>query len=92
MKVRVEVDSDLQEECVVIYCKELDERILKLQKVLKEHSSEDKSICLKKNDTDYYRPLNDIIFFETENKEIRAHTRNDIFETGFTFRSCGGAT
>ena len=83
MKVRVEVDSDLQEECIVIHCKELDERILKLQKVLKEHSTEDKSIFLKKNDTDYYMPLNDIIFFETENKENRAHTRNDIFETEY---------
>lgn len=83
MKVRVEVDSDLQEECIVIQCRELDERILKLQRIINEHSAEDKSIFLKKNDTDYYMPLNDIIFFETENKEIRAHTRNDIFETEY---------
>ena len=28
-------------------------------------------------------PLDEIIFFETESKEVRAHTRNDMFETEY---------
>lgn len=83
MKVRVEVDEDLQEECIVIHCKKLDERVLKLQEALLETSASSHAILLKKKDTEYYLPLEDIIFFETENKEIRAHTKNDIFETEY---------
>lgn len=83
MKVRIEVDSDLQEECIVIRCRELDERILGIQKALNAQSEKGSSIFLKKKDTDFYLPLEEIIFFETENKEIRAHTRNDIFESEY---------
>lgn len=83
MKVRVEVDENLQEECIVIHCRRLDERIIKMQEALLENTTSNQAILLKKKDTEYYMPLEEIIFFETENKEIRAHTRNDIFETEY---------
>lgn len=83
MKVRVEVDEDLQEECIVIHCRRLDERILKMQDVLTENTAANHSVLLRKEDTEYYMPLDEIIFFETESKEVRAHTRNDMFETEY---------
>lgn len=83
MKVRIEVDSDLQEECIVIHCRELDERIINIQKALDVQSEKNRSVFLKKRDTDYYLPLEEVLFFETENKEIRAHTREDIFESEY---------
>ncbi len=83
MKVTIEVDEDLVEESVVIKCKKLDERILRIQQALTEQASRDLTILLQKNEKEYYMPLERIVFFETENKEIRAHTKNDIYETQY---------
>lgn len=83
MKVHIEVDEDLQEECVVIHCRKLDERIIQMQKVLMESSENGKTILLHKNDTDYYMQLDTILFFETEGKEVWAHTSNEVYEAEY---------
>lgn len=83
MKVTIEVDEGLAEESVVINCRKLDERILRIQQALTEQANADLTILLHKNDKEYYMPLDKILFFETENKEIRAHTNNDIYDTQY---------
>lgn len=83
MRVTIEVDEDLSEESVVIKCKMLDERILRIQQALMDQASKDLTILLHKNEKEYYMPLEELLFFETENKEIRAHTKNDIYETHY---------
>lgn len=83
MKVTIEVDESLAEESVVIKCKKLDERILRIQQALTEQANADLTILLHKNDKEYYMPLDKILFFETENKEIRAHTCNEIYDTQY---------
>lgn len=83
MKVTIEVDETLSEESVVIKCKKLDERILRIQQALMEQASKDLTILLHKNEKEYYMPLEELLFFETENKEIRAHTKSDIYETQY---------
>ena len=83
MKVTIEVDEDLVEESVIIKCKKLDERILQIQQALTEQAASDLTILLHKNEKEYYMPLEKILFFETENKDIRAHTKNDIYETQY---------
>lgn len=83
MRVTIEVDEELAEESVVIRCKKLDERILRIQQALTEQASSDLTILLHKNEKEYYMPLEKILFFETENKEIRAHTKKDIYETQY---------
>jgi len=83
MKVTIEIDEKLDEEIVVIRCKNLDDRIIQIQKMLVEQSSKDLTMFLLKNDKEYYITLDEILFFETENKQIRAHTKNDIYETSY---------
>lgn len=83
MKVTIEVDENLSEECVVIKCKELNDNIIKMQQALAEHTKSDMTMALHKTDKEYYMPLDKIIFFETENKEVRAHTREEIYETTY---------
>ncbi len=83
MKVTIEIDENLSEECVVIKCKELNEHIIALQQSLMEKADSDMTILLHKNDKEYYMPLNKILFFETENKVIRAHTKDEIYETSY---------
>ena len=83
MKVRIEVDEDNEEDCIIIHCKTLDERILKIQEILSECNETYKIILLYKLEKAYYFPLDKILFFETENKEIRAHTQNEIYKTEY---------
>ena len=83
MRVTIEIDENLSEECVVIKCQELNEHVMKLQKTLMEQSKSDMTILLYKDDKEYYMPLDKVLFFETENKLIRAHTKNEIYETSY---------
>lgn len=83
MKVLVEVDETLAEESVVIRCRSLDEKILQIQNVIADISKQDKTILLHKNEKEYYLPLDQILFFETESKEVRAHTSTEIYETDY---------
>lgn len=83
MKVTIEIDENLSEECVVIKCKELSERIMKMQQILNEQANSDMTILLRKDDKEYYMPLDKILFFETENKIIRAHTKDEMYETDY---------
>ena len=83
MKVVIELDEGLDEECVVIKCKSLDKRIVRLQKLIADVDKKERDILLYKNEKSYYIPLNSILFFETENKQIWAHTANEMFETEY---------
>ena len=69
MKVVIEVDEGLSEECIIIKCQQLDERVIKLQSLLAEHTNSDRNIRLQKGEKSYYISLDKILFFETENKQ-----------------------
>lgn len=83
MRVVIEVDEELAEECIVIKCQKLDERIVKLQSLLSEHTDSDRDILLHKEGKEYYMPLEKLLFFETENKQIWAHTSDEMYETDY---------
>lgn len=83
MRIRIEIDENLLEEEVVIRCRTMDENIIKIQEAVQESSAGEKHIALKSKDTEYYLPLNDILFFETENKCIYAHTRDKMLATEY---------
>lgn len=83
MKVRIEIEEELQEEEVVIRCSKMNEQILKIQVAIMEHAGGKQHIALKNGDTEYYLPLEEILFFETENKTVYAHTRDKMLETEY---------
>lgn len=83
MRVTIEVDENLGEESVVIRCRTLDDRILRIQQAISEQTTKDLTILLHKNENEYYMPLEEVLFFESENKNIRAHTKSDIYETEY---------
>lgn len=83
MKIRIEIDTELLEDEVIIRCRELDDKVVSLQNLLAEHSNTGKYILLTKAETEYYVPIKDIYFFETEGKLIRAHTADKIFDAPF---------
>ena len=79
MKIRIELDSSIEEE-VIIRCRELTEEVQMIQKTLADLASKNHRFVFYKGDTEYYLPLAEILFFETEEKVIYAHTKDDMYQ------------
>lgn len=80
VKVRIEVDENNEEE-IVIRCQSLRPHIMKLQQMLVEDGNRSGQLVLYKGDVEYYINLSEILFFETENSLVIAHTAKDAYET-----------
>lgn len=80
MKIKIEIETELIEEEVIIKCRSVNETIQKIQNSILNISNESKGLIFYKDDTEYYLSINKILFFETESGIINAHTRNDIYQ------------
>lgn len=83
MKVRIEIEEELQEDEVIIRCSKMDEGIMRIQAAVMERAGGKQQISLKSGDTEYYLPLAEILFFETENKTVFAHTKDRMLEAEY---------
>ena len=79
MKVKLVIDETLVEDEIIVRCRELSDEIILLQKHIKNLRKESNKICLNKNDMEYYIDTKDILFFETTNTEVCAHTVDDVY-------------
>ena len=83
MKVRIEVDNKIEENEVVIRCSELSEEIENLKIMFNDILPNKKRIIFYKGDTEYYLSLKEILFFETEENGICAHTIDNIYSVKY---------
>lgn len=83
MKIRVELDSSIVEEEVVIRCNSLSEEVQQVQRALADLAAGHRQFVFYKGSTEYYLPLEDILFFETEEKVIFAHTRDATYQVKY---------
>lgn len=83
MKVRIDIDDNLEEDEIIIRCRKLDERTQKAYSLLMDFSKGSQSLMLFKENVEYYIPLDEILFFETLDHGISAHTTNNVYETGY---------
>lgn len=83
IKVKIEIDSEASNLEITIKCPEVNEDVVRIQKMLSETSAGSSQISLFKEDVEYFLPFSKILFFETENGQIRAHTADDAFETKY---------
>ncbi|MFL0166264.1 MULTISPECIES: LytTR family DNA-binding domain-containing protein [Clostridium] len=83
MKIRVELDNEIKENEVIIKCNELNEEVRNIQIVLGELLSQKKHITFYKGETEYYLSLEEILFFETEESGICAHTIDNIYNVKY---------
>lgn len=83
MKIKIEVDNKVKENEVIIRCNELSEEIKKIQVILNDMLSLNKHISFYRGDTEYYFPLEKILFFETEKNGICAHTIDNIYNVKY---------
>jgi len=79
MKINIDLNNDYKETSVTIKCKKIDEEVLNLEKTLKSYLNKDKSLIFYKDNKEYYFNIKNILFFETDNNTIYAHTTNDAF-------------
>lgn len=83
MKIRVEIDENLIEDEVLVRSSMLDDRVKKLQEMLTEVIRMEHRLVFYKGDMEYYLPLDQILFYETEGSVVYAHTKNDVFSTRY---------
>ena len=83
MKVIIDIDENCIENQVIIKCSKFDEKIAMLQRNISNSLSENIKLELYKDQKDYYIDIEDILFFQTEGDMVKAHTRDDIFDTGY---------
>ncbi len=82
MKIRVEIQDNLTEEEVVIRAGSFSETVQRIQKAVAAIEAGEKKLALFKGDTEYYLGLDEILFFETEEGGVYAHTRKETYQTG----------
>ena len=69
MKVKLEIDPDAAEDELIIKAKNISPEIEQLYKKLQGIEHNDQIECFR-NNVSYYLPLNEILFFETDAKNI----------------------
>ncbi|WP_066875355.1 LytTR family DNA-binding domain-containing protein [Clostridium mediterraneense] len=79
MKIRIELDEKISEDEVIIRCSELSEEVKNIQRVLSDMLSQKMQITFYKNNTEYYISLDEILFFETDESNISAHTVDNVY-------------
>lgn len=79
MKIRIDIDDALQEDEIIIRCRRFDDNIQKIHSFVSGVSTVQPKLSFFKDDVEYYLPLTDFLFFETENAEIHAHTANEVY-------------
>jgi len=83
MRVNIEIDEKLRESEIIIRCSKLDDNIKRLYDILLDAAKETKFPILYKGNIEYYLPINDILFFETTDNCICAHTVDDVYNTSY---------
>ena len=80
MKIRIEIiDNNKEEDEIIIRCGRVDEKINKIQQFIIEHNSSDNKFTFYKQNKEYYFPLDEVLFFETDGEGVYAHTNNDAY-------------
>ncbi len=83
MKIKIEIDEQLNEDEITIRCRELNDQIEQLQKAVWEINASSQRYVFQKGESQYYLSLDEILFFEADDHRIYAHTKNEVYETRY---------
>lgn len=83
MKVRIELEPEITEDEVIIRCGQLSDAIINLQNYITTQNSGTHCLTLEDGETSFYIPVGEIYFFETEGREMKAHTKDKIFKCSY---------
>ena len=77
MKLHIEVIEGLAEDEVIIRCSRVDDSVQKLEMYINSLSRP--KIIFYKGQKEFYMPIEEIFFFETDSEQAYAHTATDAF-------------
>lgn len=83
MKIKVEIDANLTEDETVIRCACITEEVTKVQRAVSEVINASQKFVFYKGTTEYYLTPDEILFFETDENGISAHTRKEVYQTKY---------
>lgn len=81
MKIKIEIDESAAEDEVIIRCRGLTKQVAAVQRAVRDVTNASEKILLYKGNTEYYVTLSKILFFETDENGISAHTRDEVYQT-----------
>ncbi len=79
MKIRIETVEGLSEDEVVIRCGRVDDTIKRIHDYIKQQSLLQTGFTFYKQNKEYYFPLEEVLFFETDEERVYAHTADDAY-------------
>ena len=79
MKVKLELDPDCQGSEVIIHAPKLTPEIERIYHQLQADSKHSEQIEGIRDNISYYLSINDILFFETDAKQVMAHTAKKAY-------------
>lgn len=79
MKIRIETVDGLTEDEVIIRCGRVDDTIKRIHDYIKEQSLLKTGFTFYKQNQEYYIPLEEVLFFETDDERVYAHTTDDSY-------------
>lgn len=83
MKVRIDFEESLVEDEIIIKCKRIDDTIQRIQNVILDVTQTTQKLSFYKDDKEYYLPVTSILFFETSNNSIDAHTADNVYHVKY---------
>ena len=78
MKFKIEIDPDQPEE-LLLRAPTITEEISRIRKGIDGILRSEGEISLRKAETEFFLPYRDILYFETSENRVWAHTKNDCF-------------
>lgn len=81
MKIKMEIDENLQEEEIIVRCRELSDDVVAMQRRIAEAVHAGMRLTVTRGDLEYFLSLNEILFFETADSVVAVHTATQIYET-----------
>ena len=80
MKVRIEISDDGEEE-VVIRARSLSDEVRRISEAAEKIAGGEAQLSLTDGKREYFVPLSELLFFETEGGHLTAHTADRMFYT-----------
>ena len=78
MKVRIELDPQMDEPEMIIRAPRLTEDVARLQQLILEQKMT--PLTFYKDRSEYFVDVSEILFFETDGEKIYAHTKEEAYE------------
>ncbi|NLT10804.1 MAG: LytTR family transcriptional regulator [Clostridiaceae bacterium] len=80
MRTRIEITGENRPDEVVIYCKEITPETKAIEALLNRRFAEPSGLSFYKGDQQFFLSLREVLFFDTEDNHVYAHTKDSSYE------------